>query len=329
MGNILEKFILLGFFYLTYYFLVPNYYYHKKYITFSLYVVLCFMATLLLPSLLTKHFYQSQPERWELFHQQQLNQLSLYSVPVLNRHSETSQNYDTLFLPQDSSLLFFGEVSHHIFLFLVLLFFSLSLNNNNRSKKAQKEKIEVELFYLKAQINPHFLFNILNSVYSLVVIKSEVAEDAITKLTGVMRYMLQHAEYKRVPLEKEILYLKDYISLQKLTFDNNNPVEFSVTGEGVGKEIAPLILINFIENAFKYNLNAPEDSRTSVIINIIGNNLILKVRNCKVYLQNIDSQENGLQNVKNRLEILYPDKYFLGIEESDNLFSLLLHLWLI
>ena len=130
------------------------------------------------------------------------------------------------------------------------------LKINSRLKLAEKEKVNAELSYLKAQINPHFLFNTLNSIYSLAIEKSDYTATAVVKLSSMMRYVITDASHKFVPLEKEINYISNYIELQKLRIDSSIKLMYTVTGDISDKKIAPLVLISFIENAFKYGVNA-------------------------------------------------------------------------
>lgn len=220
------------------------------------------------------------------------------------------------------------EVNYYIFLFFGVLFFAFMLNVNNRLKRTQEEKVDAELAYLSAQVHRHFLFNTLNTIYCLTLQKSELASNAIVKLATIMRYVLHEANQERVSLGQEIQYIEDYIELQKLCFGNRITTEFAVSGETEGKTIAPLILIPFIENAFKHGVNTGEDSRISVRIDVPGNNVILKVYNHKVSVGDEEQSGIGLQNLHNRLHLLYPSKHQLITEATKNYFSVLLHIWL-
>lgn len=141
-----------------------------------------------------------------------------------------------------------------LYMFILVLVCALLLKTNQRWRKLRQEKLETELSYLKAQINPHFLFNTLNSIYALAIEKSDYTATAVVKLSGMMRYIISESHKHFVSLEKEISYINDYIELQKFRLGGTVKIHYSLQGHYPGKEIAPLILITFVENAFKYGL---------------------------------------------------------------------------
>lgn len=181
-----------------------------------------------------------------------------------------------------------------------------------------RDKLDAELSYLKAQINPHFLFNTLNSIYSLALQKSDDAANAVVKLSGMMRYVLTESQRESVSLEKEINYIKDYVELQKLRLGNAVRLDFNISGNAAQKQIAPLLLIPFIENAFKHGVNAEENSEIEIEINVTESAVNLFVKNNKVNVDNTTDVKTGLgvENTKNRLILLYPDKHHLTIDDN-------------
>ncbi|MBQ4819426.1 histidine kinase [Aquimarina sp. MMG016] len=186
------------------------------------------------------------------------------------------------------------------------------------SKETEAQRTETELQFLKAQLNPHFLFNSLNSVYSLVRNKSNDAPEAVLTLSELMRYMLYEANQEIVPLIKEIEYIKNYVTLQRLRLSNSEDVKISIKGQYEKKKIYPLLLISFIENAFKYGTDFKGVTDIDIKIQIIENNLMFKVSNViGVYRKNKDSSGVGLSNIQNRLELLYPDSHTLEIKEEN------------
>ena len=161
-------------------------------------------------------------------------------------------------------------------MFLTALFVFLSLRINKQLKQTEEDKLNTELSYLKAQINPHFLFNTLNSIYSLAITENaDQTSSAIVKLSGMMRYVISEANKDFVSLEKEVNYVKDYIEMQKLRLGNTVKIDPSVSGHYFIKKIAPLMLISFIENAFKHGVNAEAHSVILIELNIIDNDLTL------------------------------------------------------
>ncbi len=180
------------------------------------------------------------------------------------------------------------------------------------------QKTETELQFLKNQLNPHFLFNSLNSIYSLVRNKSNEAPEAVITLSELMRYMLYEAREEKVPLSKEIKYIQNYISLQRLRLLNSELVTLVIKGNYEDKQIHPLLLISFIENAFKYGTDFKGVTDIAIVIEVVGNTLIFRVNN---FLGNFKKDEKssgiGLRNIKNRLELLYPNKHSLSMKKDE------------
>jgi LytS/YehU family sensor histidine kinase len=205
---------------------------------------------------------------------------------------------------------------------------AFTLKMSNLWKQTQKEKLDAELLYLKAQINPHFLFNTLNSIYSLAIVKSDMTASAIVKLSGMMRYVLSEAHLETVSLQKETAYISDYIELQKLRLTESANLHFILTGYNTGKQIAPLLLIPFIENAFKFGVNPEKKSEISIHIDIEESHLFLFVKNDKV---NDSAEHNGLgiANTQSRLQLLYPGKHELNITDTENQFSVSLKIYFV
>lgn len=178
------------------------------------------------------------------------------------------------------------------------------------------EKRDMELQFLKSQLNPHFLFNSLNNIYSLAYQKSDKTADAILKLSEIMRYMIYESNDSWVALSKEIDYVQSYIELQKLRFKDGAAVELTLNGEIDNQQVVPLILISFVENAFKHGVaNDPNDP---IRINIIANQKILhfSVTNKKNQYNKDVMGGVGLNNVERRLQLLYPERYKLNIVNS-------------
>jgi len=188
--------------------------------------------------------------------------------------------------------------------------------NEKVKKNLEKEKLIAELAFLRSQINPHFLFNSLNNIYSLAYQKSDKAPEAIIKLSEIMRYMLQESNEPKVKLVREIRYLENYIELQKLRFKGHVFVNLDIGGNYAEQQIAPLILISFIENVFKHGVVSEFESPVKINIRINNSELKFDIRNKKSRLNKDESSGIGLSNVKRRLDLLYPGDYVLNIEED-------------
>ncbi|WP_141675455.1 sensor histidine kinase [Formosa haliotis] len=200
-------------------------------------------------------------------------------------------------------------------------------NNIQLQKDIEAQKSSAELHFLKNQLSPHFLFNSLNSIYSLTNKKSNDAPEAVITLSELMRYMLYQADNDFVLLQDELDYVQNYLKLQRLRIANNQDVTLQIRGPIGQQKIRPLLLIPFIENAFKYGTDYK--GNTLVHIQIVVNEFNLKFK-CVNLIGNQKQDPNnsgiGLQNTKERLQLLYPNQHTLEIEELDNQFIVQLNL---
>lgn len=189
--------------------------------------------------------------------------------------------------------------------------------NEDLRKKVENEKVSSELQFLKTQLNPHFLFNSLNAIYSLSVKGSPSTSGTIISLSELMRYMLYEADRDKVPLEKEVEYIKNYVQLQRLRLSDSANVKLKISGQDKGKEIAPLLFISFIENAFKYGTDYKGSTYVDIALLITENTVQLRVENIiGVHRQKKKDSGVGLENTKNRLCLLYPDSHELSITDN-------------
>jgi sensor histidine kinase YesM len=197
-----------------------------------------------------------------------------------------------------------------------------------RMLETAREKAEAELNFLKSQINPHFVFNSLNSVYFLINKENTGAREALHKFSEMLRYQLYEAGGSKIPIEKEIHYLKDYMDLQQLRKDEKYSVEFNCAHDVKEFSIEPLLLVPFVENAFKH-ISHHTHERNFVKVNMlrVKNHFIFSVVNSWEEQAGTERQGGiGLQNVKRRLELLYPGKHELKIDDSNGQFSVQLNL---
>ncbi|MCX6269595.1 MAG: histidine kinase [Bacteroidetes bacterium] len=196
--------------------------------------------------------------------------------------------------------------------------------NERQKKEMEAEKLASELAFLKSQVNPHFLFNILNNICSLARKKSDETENAIIKLSQIMRYMLQDSKDEKVSLEKEVEYLQSYIELQRLRLPEMVKIDFSTGGRTELFSIEPLLLIPFVENAFKHGVSYLEPSEIDIRLICGGQALSFMVEN-RIAKHQGDTAEQGsgigLKNVVRRLELLYPGKHHLQIRDDGNLYK--------
>lgn len=208
-------------------------------------------------------------------------------------------------------------------------------NNWIKAQENEKErtyqKVAAELSVLKLQISPHFLFNTLNNIRWLVRSRSDHAETAVVKLSHLLRYVLYQTNHDRVPLDKEIDHLKDYVTLQQLRLANSASVSLTVKGDPEGKVIVPLLLIPLVENFFKHG-DFEASVPNSLLLVIRNDQLVLKIENSiakNAVEKEVGVPGIGLENVKKRLALHYPDHHHLEYFEKDGRFHVNLEIILI
>jgi len=202
--------------------------------------------------------------------------------------------------------------------YLAPLFFSVALKSTKRWVKTEAErkeaanfKLKSELQHLHYQLQPHFFFNSLNNIYSLVDISPDQAKSSIHSLSKLMRYMLYETNLEVVPLTKEIDFLKKYIDLMKLRVSDKTRVSYSFPVKETGIQIAPLLFISLIENAFKHGVSATKLSSIDINMTCDDNTVLFSVENNNFPKKTEDKSGSGigLQNLEKRLQLLYPDKF--------------------
>ncbi|GAB3945268.1 histidine kinase [Spirosoma harenae] len=202
---------------------------------------------------------------------------------------------------------------------------SISVLTANRLHRVENDQLHAELRQLKAQIQPHFLFNTLNSIYALAIRNDDRTADTIVKLSEFMRYIIRDAHRDRVSLLNEITYIANYIDLQKARLRDAVQIDYRLEGEESHLQIAPLLLFSFIENAFKYGVSPDEESPIVIHLRIQGNELNLYVTNNKVDVSQLEKSTGiGLQNTRERLRLLYPDAHTLTIDDTPTHFRVTL-----
>jgi len=271
------------FYYFNFNFLIPNYLFKNRYIQFFIFFILFIVISILLTRLLIT----------------------------------TSFPGEISFKLGKPRLL-----GSYLFRFFTLFLIALGFRFSEKLKQIKTDKIASELNTLKAQIEPHFLFNTLNGIYAQALTKSDYTAESISKLSSIMRYVLTETTAKKVSLENEIKYLANYISLQKIRLTNKTVVDFKVIGSTEFKQIPPLLFINFIENAFKYGVSNELKSAIKIHIIVENSMLSLYVENKIFRTNNQNSNEIGLKNTKRRLELLFEDDYNLNITNKDNKYKI-------
>jgi len=193
-------------------------------------------------------------------------------------------------------------------------------------KETESEALKTELSFLRSQVSPHFMFNVLNNLVALARLKSNQIEPSLIKLSHLMRYMLYESDQETISLEKEVEYLRSYIDLQHLRFGDDVKVTLETQGDIAGKLIEPMLLIPFVENAFKHGMGMIKDPFIDIRLNVTDTALDFVVSNkTSTETETRDKSSGiGLNNVRRRLELLYRDRYQLMIDESRNIYTVAL-----
>lgn len=234
------------------------------------------------------------------------------------------------------SMQFFQGFNSVIFIFLILAIstsikITLQWYSDEKIRKdAENQKLNAELSFLKSQINPHFFFNTLNSIYSLATKKSDKTPEAIIKLSQLMRYIIYDSEKEMVPFNNEIDYIKNFVELQKLRLRENVFIDLKIYGNTNDKWIEPLLLLPFIENAFKHGIDYTKDCTIKILISIHEDCLLFETENQIVKLLNQTwNNKNsgiGLPNSEKRISLLYPGNHTLNISNENGKFKTILKL---
>lgn len=199
--------------------------------------------------------------------------------------------------------------------------------NTIRKEQLEKQAVEAELTYLKSQINPHFLFNTLNNIHTLVYKQAPAAPEAVMHLASLMRYMIYESNAATVPLAREMAYVRDYISLQQLRYKNSPVVDLLLEGETTSCYIAPLLFVHLLENAYKHSPARLEPGDLKVRVGFQQDTLTFSVQN-PIGPGAVTALEEpggiGLPNVQKRLSLLYPGQHTLSIQNTGETFTVLL-----
>lgn len=294
--NFFGYFLLALFFFAHYYIFIPRFYTEKKWWVYGVILMASYVVISYLPSLV----------------------LGNNPPPIMPGPRPSIGIGDG---PPGLDLFSFRDT--FIFQFLMVLILSLLFRLGNQLKEIKSEKLKAEVSYLKAQINPHFLFNTLNSIYALTLTKSEKAPNAILKLSDMMRYVVTESDTEKVPLDRELEYISDYVDLQQLRMGKQVDFKFDIQGNPSGKHIAPIILINYVENAFKYGVNPDKPSKLSIFIAVDERGVHLQTENDIVVDKStiFVNTEEGEKNTRQRLDFLYAGKYQLDISDTKSIFK--------
>lgn len=287
---------LLTTFYINYFFLIPKFLLTKKYWLYFGSLVLAITLVFLISGLLF-FFSDFNPEKLGA-----TNPTVEKIVPVI--------------------------IINAISLWLLAIVSSILLTIYNRLKQTESEKLSAQIASLKSQINPHFLFNTLNNIYATAIDTSPKAADMVDKLSEMMRYTMKDIQQDFVLLEDEINYVNNFIELQKMRLDRSVKLEYRSLEAVPALQIAPMLLIPFIENAFKHGVNSEQKSHIKIEMTTNKAEFQLSVVNSKVNVQRDIAERSGLgiENTKHRLSLIYPSKHLLVINDTEKEFSVSLYI---
>lgn len=283
--DFLLHFLCLGFGYINYFVFIPRFFQNPLKVFYSLLVLICLVLICLVPWL-----------------------ISGISMPTI--------------FEEDASIHYIIQIRHIFFLFAAIFLFSFMTWSEHRRRIVEQAIAVADLRYLKAQINPHFLFNSLNSIYVQLFTNPEAAGNSLVKMSNIMRYIMQSSDNHLENLNLAISYLEDFLSLQQDRFQDTVIVRFYKEIPDNTYQIAPLLLIPFVENAFKYGVNPSESSEISIDIRLVDNELYFKVANHDYSKDIVVSNSNsiGIENTQKRLELLYPNNHNLNFKKYGGVF---------
>lgn len=301
-------------FYINAYYLFPELYVKKKYMIYTLSVlVLLIMVMTIKPfdRMMQEGKYHDRP---------------IHPKPIM-RPPMTEFRMGHRPAPPEDRPFKFDILSFFIFAMVMGMGTALSSIKElqlteKRAIIAEADRANAELSFLKAQINPHFLYNTLNNIYTLCITGSVNAAESIMKLSNIMRYVTDEAEANYVSLQGELDCISDFIDLQKLRLGKKVSLSYKVAGDPAGHFISPLILMTFIENVFKYGLSNHLEAPIAISINILEDKILFKSEN-RIFENKRDRDRLGvgIKNTKQRLDHLYPDKYLLDINDKNGTFK--------
>jgi len=332
--EIITKIVPIVLFYVNYYFLLPKFFEKRKYALYFMSVitgmsVVCATDIYLrthvpgvMPGPMRQNFMQLRepPDQRRPFN---IDSMGPEGFP--NKPGEDFRNRFMTRAPEPVLFFSINRTLSTCFFFLLLggmirLAYSF-IKNQHEKRNLENANLYAEVNFLKSQINPHFLFNTLNSIYSQAHARSENTEFSILKLSELLRYSLYDSGADKVPLSEDIQYIRNYIDLQRLRLSPKVQLNFNIGGYPEGKYIAPLLLINFIENAFKHGISYSQPSVINIDIRIFEETLTLIVSNPIVEKDSFAHGGLGLRNVRRRLELLYPHQYKLLFHHSGDQYT--------
>lgn len=277
--------------YVNLYFLIPRYLFLKKYLHYGISVLILILSSSLFIAIWMSKF-------------DQIDWFSRFIVMVINV-------VFSLLMTSGGKLLF------------------EYLQKMMKLKEMENKQLKAELNLLRSQVNPHFLFNTLNNLYGLITQnENQKASEITLKLAELTRYLFESSKTEKVSIKRELQFIEDYLCLEKIRLSKNTDIKFDVSGIDKEVFVAPLLFIPLVENAFKHGLQTvTEKSFAHFSLAIQGDDLFFEARNSiGKKFKNHSTSGTGITNLKNRLQLIYPEKHQLEIENTANFYKVTLHL---
>ncbi len=216
-------------------------------------------------------------------------------------------------------------VAFVIFVFMICAnlgakFYFKIRTEKDRIASLEKERLTQQIEYLRYQVNPHFFMNTLNNIHALIDIDPDTAKETLVELSRMMRYLLYEGDRARIPLQREIDFINNYVALMRLRYTDKVRIDLSLPHVSPRTEIAPMLIIPFIENAFKHGVSYKQPSFIEITIKVENGTILFTCKNSKVNTEQDEHGGVGLANVKKRLELLYPEKYSLNLQDDADIY---------
>jgi two-component system, LytTR family, sensor kinase len=328
----LSKLFLVGMFYLNYYVLLPRFFERKKYFIYYSLALFLIIVAVGQDIIVREKLIKARPFVIRMSENRSRrvnpdNPMGDFFIPFndsMGSSASTLPLYETHILGVSRGIFFMSlnkVISFSLILLLIGGIIRLGLSfikSQNEKKVLENANLNAEINLLRSQINPHFLFNTLNGIYSLANERSKETKVAILKLSDLLRYVLYDSGDEKVALSKDIQYVTNYIDLQRLRLSSKVLIDYRIEGNTQGYFISPLLLISFIENAFKHGISYSHSSTIRIWIKIFEKTLTLYVEN-PLAENNSFAGGLGLKNVTRRLELLYPGHHSLEIIRKEPL----------
>ncbi len=298
-GNLFTLFPLVPLVYLNLYWLMPKFLLKKKHAPYILIMGLCLLITTFVASANSYYYYSE-----------------------IRNHQDTAN----FFYSSEGKIAILTEMLVVVGVSMILYLLREWYQKERYAREMEQKRLETELHLLKSQINPHFLFNSLNSIYVMLGKNTKAGRKMLLQFSEILSHQLYEASKEKVPLQKEIENLKNYIRIEKIRHDDLANVELRCSEDINGEHIAPMLLLPIVENAFKHGQSS-EGYWIDVRLDMNEENeLLFSVKNSYTEKEESDHQGIGLSNVKRRLELIYPGRHQLSIEKLNSIFQVNLKL---